>query len=267
MYLLYLDDSGSAQNKKESHLVLGGFSVFERQLHWLSSKLDELAQHIFPQDPNAIEFHASHIFSGKIAPWKDMSKPARRDVIKSVLKIFSESHLSTVAFACAVHKDSFPNQDPMELAFEDLCSRFDMQLKRFYARGNQQRGIIIVDESSYETSLQRLTLNFRSLGMRWGKKLVNVAEVPLFVDSKACRAIQIADHIAYSVFRRYESQDNSYFDIIASRFDSEQGRLHGLVHKHLHLSDCICLACASNRTVTVTSVMLSTFPVPSTASE
>ena len=248
MYLLYLDDSGSSQNQHESHLVLGGFSIFERQIHWLVTKLDELAKDILPQDPDAVEFHASHIFSGKTAPWNSMSKEDRRTIIKKVLGIFSQSHQSTAAFACAVHKNSYPNQDPMELAFENICSRFDMQLKRLYfGEGNQQRGIVIVDKSSYETSLQKLTRNFRSLGTRWGKRLVNVTEVPLFVDSKACRAIQIADHIAYAVFRRYESGDTSYFDIIASRFDSEQGRLHGLVHSHTQLVNCMCLACSSKR--------------------
>lgn len=118
MYLLYLDDSGSAKNQNESHLVLGGFSVFERQLHWLATKLDDLAREIYPQDPDAVEFHASHIFSGSIAPWKSMSKPERCEIIKKVLTVFAESHPSTVAFACSVHKESYPRQDPMECAFE-----------------------------------------------------------------------------------------------------------------------------------------------------
>jgi Protein of unknown function (DUF3800) len=247
LYLLYLDDSGSAGNQNESHLVLGGFSVFERQVHWLASKLDELARDIHPQDPDAVEFHASHIFSGNIAPWKSMSREDRREVIKRVLTIFSESHSSTAAFACAVHKPSYALQDPMESAFEQLCSRFDMQLKRLHVGGETHRGLLILDKSTYETSLQKLARNFRSLGTRWGKRLVNVTEVPLFVDSKACRAIQIADHIAYAVFRRYQAGDASYFDIIASRFDSESGRLHGLVHAHTQLSTCACLACHNKK--------------------
>lgn len=247
MYLLYLDDSGSAENKSESHLILGGFAVFERQLHWLTAELDKLAAEILPSDPDAVEFHASHIFSGNKPPWKDMDKPKRCEIIRRVLHIFAKSHPSTVAFACAVHKDSHPHQDPMECAFEELCSRFDLQLKRLHAEGETHRGIIIIDKSSYETSLQGLVRNFRSLGNRWGKKLVNVTEVPLFVDSRACRAIQIADHIAYGVFRRYQAGDTSYFDIISSRFDSEQGRVHGLVHKQTQLPTCMCLACQSRK--------------------
>lgn len=33
MYLLYLDDSGSAGNQTESYFVLGGFSASEFSLH------------------------------------------------------------------------------------------------------------------------------------------------------------------------------------------------------------------------------------------
>ena len=39
MHLLYLDDAGSAANKDESYLILGGVSVFEAQADWLRSGL------------------------------------------------------------------------------------------------------------------------------------------------------------------------------------------------------------------------------------
>ena len=55
---------------------------------------------------------------------------------------------------------------------------------------------------------------------------------PFFVDSRASRLVQIADHVAYSVFRRYNSGDAHYFDIIAHRFDTVDNVIHGLVHKH-----------------------------------
>lgn len=246
MHLLYLDDSGSPGNRNETHLVLGGFSVFERQVLWIASALDELAKQLYPAQPDAVEFHASEMFGGRSAPWKGMSKNERRDAIKKVLAILAASHQSTSAFACAVHKPSFPNRDPMELAFEELCNRFDRKLKRLHAAGDTQRGLIILDNSSYETSLQRLARDFRSLGTRWGV-LVNMAETPLFLDSRASRAIQLADHVAYAVFRRYEAGDASYFDIIAGRFDEEDGKMHGIVHKQTHDPRCMCIACVTRR--------------------
>jgi hypothetical protein len=246
MYLLYLDDSGSPQNKSESYFVLGGVAVFERQVHWLIREIEKLAATINPSNPEAIEFHASEIFPGRRPPWNGMTKEQRRNVLKDLLNILARSHESTRAFACAVHKQSFPGTDPIEMAFEQLCSRFDLLLKRLHKQGDTQRGLIILDRSSNETSLQRLSCDFQTLGTRWGT-VNNLPEVPLFVDSKASRIIQLSDHIAYSVFRRYEAQDTSYFDIIASKFDSEGGRLHGLVHKQNNSPNCMCPACLSRK--------------------
>jgi len=247
MYLLYLDDSGSAPNPREDYVVLAGVSVFERQIHWLSTELDRLAETIYPPDPRAVEFHASVIFSGRKPPWNGMRKEERRDVIKKVLAILARAHQSTKAFACAVHKKSFPGSDPMELAFEDLCSRFDKQLKRMYAiDDNPQRGLIILDESSYETSLQKLARDFRSLGTRWGV-LKNLCDVPLFVDSCASRIVQLADHVAYATFRYYQSKDLTYLEPILPRFDVMDGKLHGLVHRQHQDPNCMCPACMSRR--------------------
>jgi len=243
MYLLYLDDSGSASNANEEYLVLGGICVFEAQVHYLTQELDAIAQRINPSVPDSVEFHASAVYAGRMAPWDRLSRDDRRNVIKEVLRVFARSFRTARAFACAVHKRSYPNDDPMEIAFEDLCSRFDMMLGRL---PDNQRGLIILDESTYETALQRLARDFRTLGTRWNV-LRNTVEVPLFVDSTASRCVQIADHIAYAVFRRYEAGDTNYLDIVLSRFDYDNGVLHGLCHKQVGNPGCMCPACLSRR--------------------
>jgi len=245
MYLLYLDDSGSAGNRTEQHLVLGGVSIFERQVHWISEEMNRLAEQISPISPEQTEFHAYDIFSGKEAPWKGMPRQERINTIKETLNILANSNITTQAFACIVDKESFPKHDPMELAFENICNRFDLLLKAQHHQGNTQRGIIILDRSSYETSLQYLARDFRTLGTKWGIT-VNINEVPLFVDSKLSRLIQLADHVAYSVYRRYERGDTQYLDIILNRFGLEDGKLHNLVHK-THKSSCMCPACLSRK--------------------
>jgi hypothetical protein len=244
MYLLYLDDSGSVPNKNEQYFVLGGVCVFERRIHWITEKLNNIAEKIYPEKPDVIEFHASEIFSGRNAPWNSISNRNERiNIIKEVLKVLDAEHESSVVFACAIHKPSFPNQDPMMLAFEDLISRFEMLLQRKYkVENNPQKGLIIFDKSAYETIIQSLSLTFRQIGTRW-RNIKNINEVPLFVDSKASRLIQLADHIAYSVFRRYEAGDLNYFNCSEGRFDSEGGKIHGLVHKQNHNPNCTCPAC------------------------
>jgi len=246
MHLLYLDDSGSTPNPREDYLVLGGISVFEAQAYWLTNEMDKLAQDIFPENPHQLEFHASEIFSRRSSPWNKMTREQAQGIIKAVLRIAAKSYETARIFACAVHKGSYPTRDPMEVAFEDLCSRFDKFLSRMWSAGDKQRGLIILDESTHETTLQAMARDFRVLGTRWGA-IHNLADTPLFIDSRASRLTQIADHIAYSVFRRYEAGDTSYFDIIAGRIDSCDGVIHGLSHKQNVDPACMCPACLSRR--------------------
>lgn len=245
MHLLYLDDSGSVANPGERHLVLGGLSVFEAQAFHFTRKLDELAAEINPSDPHNVEFHASDIFGGRQEPWRGLSRSDRISTIKQVLRVFAESYESARAFVCAIEKSAVPGQDAMELAFEDLCGRFDTYLDQLRNAGDRQRGLIILDNSAHETSLLTLARDFRTIGTRWGFSR-HLADTPMFLDSRSSRVVQIADHIAYAVFRRYEAGDASYFDIIANKFHSADGIVHGLSHKTRDRT-CMCPACLTRR--------------------
>ena len=232
--------------RTEQYLVLGGVSVFEAQAYWVTQELDKLAESFSPQDPHGVEFHASEIYARRSQPWKGMTQSEARGAIKSVLQVLAKSFDSARAFACVVHKASFPNRDPMEIAFEELCNRFDLYLGRLRAAGDTQRGLLILDDSTYETTLQRMAVRFRTLGTKWGT-VKFLADTPLFVDSQASRVIQLADHLAYSVFRRYEAGDTQYMDQIANKFDADDGVIHGLVHKEPAKRDCMCIACITRR--------------------
>jgi hypothetical protein len=118
-------------------------------------------------------------------------------------------------------------RDPVEVTFEQLASRFDKYLMRLHRNGDTHRGIIIFDKSTYETTIQALATDFRTIGYTWGV-IRNFSEVPLFLDSRASRLIQLADLIAYAIFRNFEKGDSRFFSIIEPRFDSEGGIIHGL---------------------------------------
>jgi hypothetical protein len=104
-----------------------------------------------------------------------------------------------------------------------------MFLGRLYKTGkNPQRGIAIFDKSTTELTIQRLSHVFTTTGHQWGKRLNNFAEVPLFLDSKMSRPIQMADLIAYSIFRHFEYSDSKYFSVIKDCFDTDGKAIHGL---------------------------------------
>jgi hypothetical protein len=110
--------------------------------------------------PEDVEFHASTIFSRREDPWKHLSVDEARGALKSVLNVVSASYNSTRLFACAIDKRDYPGHDVVEMAFEDLCKRFDMFLGRRKSAGDAQRGMIILDKTTRETSLQKLSREF-----------------------------------------------------------------------------------------------------------
>ena len=243
MYLLYLDGSGSVKNPTERHFVLAGIAVFERQIYHLISKVDSFVASLNLGDAQRVELHASVMANGSRAPWKGIVRRERLQIIESGLKMLNDAHNSVRAFAVVVDKRALDG-DPVEYAFEEVCSRFNHFLSRLWRDGDQQRGLLVMDESHYEQALQSLAQQFREGGTRWGS-LRNMAEVPLFADSTAVRLIQIADLLAWAVWRRYEHGDTRYFDLTVRRFDREGGVLHGLVHRKDPRDDCHCPGCLS----------------------
>lgn len=214
--------------------------MFERLPHWLSRALDGVAKDVWPQDPDNLEFRGVNIFAGR-KQWRGVVPDKRMQAYTAALTILAGSSYIRL-FGAAIHKAAYSPGDSMEYAFEQIINRFDRMLGRLHKSGDTQRGIIILDKSSYETSLQGLAVNFRREGHRWGKTY-NVSEVPLFVDSRATRMIQFADLVAYALRRYYEKGDATWIDLLRPRFDAEGGIIHGLVHYTPQNSGCNCVVC------------------------
>lgn len=240
MHLLYLDDSGSVSNPNDRHIILAGLSIFERNGHWLTSNLDRIAARVWPDAPDSLEFRGADIRSGK-KHWRGVGKDVRLDAYREALGLIGRAS-EVRLFGAVVHKAARAPDDPMEYAFEQICNRFDRFLGRLHKQGNTQRGLIVLDESAYETSLQGLARDFRSIGHRWGQ-LYNIAEVPLFVDSRATRLIQCADMIAYALRRYYEYGEDEFSNLISRKFDAIGGIVHGLTHYTPVDQACGCYSC------------------------
>ena len=250
MFILYIDDSGSVRNPGDQHFVLAGFAVFERQIYHLINDIEKVVDSFNLGASDQIELHGSPMYTGKTMPWRGIaSRDTRSKMIGEALDVLCRASKSVKAFGVVVEKKAITSANPVEYAFEEICNRFDLFLSRLYqSRGgrdeDKQKGLIVMDQSHYEQPLQALARDFRVKGTRWGH-MRNIAEVPLFVDSRASRLIQLADLIAFSMWRKYEYQDGRFFDPIISRFDADGGVIHGLVHYRSTNRGCYCPACMS----------------------
>lgn len=228
MHLLYLDESGSVGTPNQRFFVLAGVSVFERQTHWIEQELNKIAERFSPGNPHAMELHGSPMRAGREG-WKQFPLPDRLQAIKDALQVgvADQSWKNVRLFGAVVKTASVVGEDPVEHAFEQLSRRFDLFLRRCHLNKDTQRGIMLFDKSSTERRIQTLARDFKYVGHKWGSSM-NYAEVPVFLDSRASRLTQLADLVAFALFRFYEHSDNQFYDVIKHRFDVDAGVEHGL---------------------------------------
>lgn len=245
MHILYLDESGTHDAR---YFVVAGIAVFERRTYYLARELNQLQARYFPELSGQIPFHASslHAPEGRVpSPFERLTRSQRRELLREIYEVIADSEARI--FAVAMEKSAVA-ENPYERGFEELINRFDRMLARVNReRDEQQRGLIVVAESSYQENLEVLARRIAEEGHRWGD-IHNLADIPYFAPANSTRLLQLADFVANAVFGRYESGYARYFDQIAARFDQDQeGRLHGLVHVATDRRDCYCLACSNRR--------------------
>lgn len=232
MHLLYVDESGSVSDPSQKFFVLAGVSIFERKTHWIEQKLNGIAARFDGNDPNAVELHGSPMRGGR-GIWRSFPLQDRVQAITDSIQqgIVDEKFSGVNLFAAVIDKSTMSGTDTVEHAFECLTSRFDLFLKRLHQKHNTpERGMMIFDKSSTEQRLQTLAREFKYAGHTWGKTK-NYAEVPVFLDSRASRLIQLADLASYSIFRHFEHGDSQFFNMLNPCFDTEGGVQHGLYVK------------------------------------
>jgi hypothetical protein len=254
VHILNVDESGDPTNPANEHFVLAGMAAFERQTHWLSQQLDALEIELFgapdatspPPFRRPVEFHASAIHARRIPPWDGMTAKQSKDILRRLSGVVADSHDTCALFGVVVHRPSYPTDDPVMLAFNELTSRFDLFLARMHAQGNTQRGLLVFDKSRHEQRLQTVLRSYTTEGGPFGR-VRNFSDVPFFADSRASRMLQLADFVAWTTFRRYEAGAANHFDEIVTRFDTEGTKIHGLQHRTKDYATCACLACFSRR--------------------
>lgn len=247
MHILYLDESGT--HNEARYFVVAGLAVFERETYFLAKDLDQLQARFLTSTEGPIPLHASPLRAPEgrgLDPYAALNNPQRRELLQGVYQTIARSRARL--FAVAMEK-AFLRDEPYERGFEEIVNRFDRMLGRIGRdTGEQQRGLIVVAESNYQSNLQLFARKIWSQGHRWGETH-NLADIPYFAPAANTRLLQLADFVSNAVYGRYENGYTRDFDIITPRFDQQDGRLHGLVHLAYDSQSCYCPACMSRRMV------------------
>lgn len=243
MYLLYVDESGDLNAPDKEHIVVAGLIVHESDVRRLVRATEAVVAKNLDEHLRRLELHAQRIRTGG-GPWHGIPRPVRQALLQdtaTLLQTFEGAHPFAL-LAVVRSPGAVPYADPLERVYEELALRFNTFLSH-----HREMGIVIADEAKYANIVQPLVREWRDgKGTRFGR-LTRLVEVPLFVDSKVSRPIQLADFVAHATWLTYESKEESLLVPLEERFRQLGGPMHGFVHLSADHRVCPCIACFDRR--------------------
>jgi hypothetical protein len=270
MYLLFADESGTHGG---SHaFVLGGVAIHEDDAAKLQTELDQLViRHLgkAPLNLEEYELHASELRNAKkpkmagptnqsTSVWAFEERAMRLGLLDAAYEVVtdfipSNSQCPPAFFGVVLDRDFHPDwtvQEREQFAYEVLLNKFDVMLKRLRIdEGLPNKGLVIHDRRLVaERDIQSWTAGWRLAAGKVGQ-VRNLADVPLFADSRASRLLQVADLVAYSLYRRYDPDrhETKHFNILWRKFEEGSRELHGCVHftPNYGSGSCLCEPCSA----------------------
>ena len=249
MYVVYLDESGNpgAFRNNQDHFVIGGIAVHEGQIRGLSEDIDRIQSEFFPEISIPLKLHATDINSGH-GRFRKLPVNDRQRLLDAVYAVIAGSpYPSSVLFATAIHITAVKGpEQALRDTFEDITQRINTFLVRMHRSGNPQKSLLIIDRSDEtEGKYRSLISDFRTSGTNYGY-IGNIVDIPYFSQSGDTRLLQLADFVAYAVFRHYERDDSRFLNKIFDRFDgrTRDSERDGLKHIIQTSEPCLCVACS-----------------------
>jgi Protein of unknown function (DUF3800) len=247
--MLFADESGTHGG---SHaFVVGGLAVHEQDAQSLQRALNHCVERgLRLGQIDEYELHAAEMRNAKTSkgpsrtmpsPWAFVDRTSRLAILTSAYRVLSTFRASSPDYPMALfgvvldrrfHSD-WSVFERERFAYEVLLNKFDAMLRRIRSRSDtDNRGLVIHDRRVVaERDIQDWTREWQKAAGSVGQ-LHNLADVPLFADSRASRLIQAADLISYALYRHYDPDRRGvdYLETLWDYFDSESGQLHGCVH-------------------------------------
>lgn len=177
----------------------------------------------------------------KIRPYVHLTREERRQCLLDLADQIGRLGTMRI-FAEAIFKPAFSSDlvTPYEQAFEQVLTRYQAYLER-----SDGMGIVVHDQNTtVAPRLMSLTRKFHKQGTLF-RKIDNVVETPLFVDSELTSMIQMADLGAYALRRFLEKEESELWLLLESRVDQVSGRHVGVRH-YTGKQPCDCRICKNH---------------------
>ena len=253
MYFFYFDESGSRDpsigtpEKPKNHLyVLLALGMFERQWHPFERAISnvklELADFLRQDRKGTFDLAACEVKSNWIRNSKERSEKSpflaaldAKDRERLVASYFSQIELrKMVIMAAVIDKrylhDHMTHETLHKKAYEFLLERIEHYIAEFHPK---HQALVVMDDTSKD--LNQAVAMKHAFFQRAGNQNVrfhHIVEYPFFTRSELSNGVQLADLLAYNVYRAFkdENLDYPYFKMLMPSFyrRAEGSALDGL---------------------------------------
>lgn len=239
MYIAFIDESGKPTKKERSPFVLAALIVRDSELNRIRKEVNRIKLK-YGLDPD-VEIHARDIVHGKRG-FKNVDMRVRKSLLDDVfnlLKSLDITLISTVILKKRIvgspKPDSIVREEVEAKCYELLVERLVLFLEK---KAVDDWLLMVIDETytKHDLSIRRnieRVVQHGFFASRWPASR-RVFMQPLFVPSKLYEPLQLADIIAYTVFKKYSKPRsaifdfNKYFQQILDKFSKcRDGRIFG----------------------------------------
>lgn len=239
MYLFYIDESGEiAYNSKTKYFVLNALGI--DALNWknINKQVNDLKKAIFKTNNTPIlEIKSNWLRNPhereKRAYLSNLTKEELEQLVNGLYDIILNN--DCVLISMVINKDSLlkkyglntaaPNIFAIEYLLERISIYMDINHK-------EKQALIVMDKCS--DNIEKILNKLHTLHLEDGyshKKIKNIIENIMFVDSQYNNFIQLTDLCAYNINRAFREDNPNYkfFQLILPKFayKKEDGILNG----------------------------------------
>lgn len=238
MHLLFLDESGTivAEDKKHSKcFVIGGVIIPE--IHWkeIYKKLRILKKQYNINSEIKWRFFSPHNNEEENG-LKHLSFEKKNDVRTKLYEIISSYKsikiISTVTDVEEAYKLSYINskEDLYWYSYKQVVERFQYHLQDLSREtGVEINGLVIIDNrlSCDDNRLRNLHHNLMIVDRENYSNFNNLIEGLFIAPSHLSVGIQFADIVAGAIFRKFEKNDDRYYEQIKNSIRNKEGNVLG----------------------------------------
>jgi len=251
VYFFYLDESGSRdpsigtpEKPKEHIYVLLAVGMYERQWRPFELEVSQLKLGLVSQlqqsGKGRFELADCEVKSNwlRIPKEREKRSPFLHALSQNDLERLSDVYLDQVAkrkvviIASVIDKyhlhPSITQEKLHSIAYELLLEGVQNYLKEYHPK---HLGLIVMDDTHKKLN-RSITMQHASL-LRDGNRNMefpNIVENPFFTRSELSNGVQLADQLAYNVYRAFRDKNTaySYFENLLGHFYRDRAGLSGL---------------------------------------